>query len=466
MRDGQGCLLPVLTCPRQLLLADDLAYIVPCLLSKPRWPDVTSYPPAKANYSDSKKKARRVKLKCVPKTIQIEDKVCTEAVERPIIDFTTQVRRKAACQSTQENADHNEDNSFLPGLDDESALRCLAFVSRADHGKLARLSKRYLELVHSSLLFELRRRYGVVEQWVCMYTNGNIGWTAFDPKRNAWMSLPPTETNPNFNLSDRESLSAGTHLLWVGREAFDFACYRYDLVTNSWDRGPSMVNSRCLFASASCGEFGYVAGGFGAIDLNLLSSAERYDSRLGRWDPLPPMKVPRQKCSGLFMDGKFYVIGGKDSQHVPLTSGEEYDPIRKSWRTIENMYPTAGVTGFTPPPFEGSPPLVAVARNELYAIDSVTNLLKFYEKATNTWKILGPVPVRADSCNGWGYAFKALGDELFVIGKRGESNSSNDDIAIFSCRPQPETTAPDWQLVTSRVPGTGNFLFNCAVMAC
>ena len=225
-----------------------------------------------------------------------------------------------------------------------------------------------------------------------------------------------------------------------------------------------MVNSRCLFASASCGHYAFVAGGFtvGGMQFNVLNTSERYDSIKGIWEPLASMATPRHKCSGFFMDGKFYVIGGKSMTHEPLTSGEEYDPEKNVWRTIENMYPIPPST----PSFEPSPPLVAVAGNELYAIDSSSNLLKVYDKQSITWKVLGSVPVRADFCNGWGLAFKALGDEIFVIGGHRVSNEEREGVAVFSWRPRPSDSAPEWKLVNSRVTGTGNFLFNCAVMAC
>lgn len=355
------------------------------------------------------------------------------------------------------------DKSYLPGLPDSVALICLAYVPLSQHRVLSLLSHRHRELVHDSVLLNLRRQYQNVEQWICIYTGGNNGWTAFDPKQSRWRNLPHAVVDPNFDLSDKESLAAGPHLLWLGREAFEFACYKYDLVSNSWGRGPRMLNPRCLFGSATCDDYAFVAGGFsvGGMQFNVLNSAERYNSLKGIWEPLPPMSTPRHKCSGFFMDGKFYVIGGKTREHEQLTSGEEYDPAKNVWRTIENMY----VAPVLAPTFEPSPPLVAVAGNELYAIESSSNLLKAYEKCTNTWKVLGQVPVRADFCNGWGLAFKALGDTLYVIGGHRISSQEGEGVAVFSWRPQPGASAPQWQLVNSRVTGTGDFLYNCAIMS-
>ncbi|MCO5614237.1 hypothetical protein L7F22_068517 [Adiantum nelumboides] len=156
-----------------------------------------------------------------------------------------------------------------------------------------------------------------------------------------------------------------------------------------------MVNSCCLFASA------FTAGGITVCGLqfDVLNTAELCDSSKGVWEPLPHMVTPRYKCSGFFMDEKFYVIGGKTMNHEPLMSGEEFDLVKNIWRTIENMYCMLDVLGPTP--------LVAVVGNELYAIESISNLLKVYEKKSKILKVLGKVPVRAHFCDSWGLAFEA-----------------------------------------------------------
>eukprot|EP00250_Pteridium_aquilinum_P028040 c36500_g1_i1 orf=368-2536(-) len=371
------------------------------------------------------------------------------------------VTGKMVCNShNDDNGNTSQQQPYLPGLDNESALRCLALVPLSDLGRLAMVGRQYRDLVKSRDILKLRRTYGMVEHLVFIYTSGPGGWTAYDANRNVWRTLPPANVNPAFDLSDRESLSAGTHVLWLGKEAYEFVYYRYDLLTNNWERGPAMVNPRCLFASASCGEFAFVAGGFGPADANglltLLNSAERYNSLTGEWEPLPPMSTSRHKCSGIFMDGKFYVIGGRDANHQPIMSGEEYNPATGTWRTIPDMYFAPEVPRRDM--YEPSPPLVAVVNNQLYAVENSTNTLKLYNKQNNTWRNLGYLPVRADHHNGWGVAFKALGDRLFVMGDM-------EGIAACCWRPGPNATEPVWQLLCHRERGT-SFLYNCAVMAC
>lgn len=78
--------------------------------------------------------------------------------------------------------------------------------------------------VGESLLLKLRHKHQITKEWMCMYTSGNNGWNAFDPRKNRLRNLPHASVHPNFNLSNKESLAAGTHPLWFGQEAAQFAC--------------------------------------------------------------------------------------------------------------------------------------------------------------------------------------------------------------------------------------------------
>ena len=84
-----------------------------------------------------------------------------------------------------------------------------------------------------------------------------------------------------------------------------------------------MNHPRCLFGSASIGEIGIFAGG---CDMNgrIVSYAELYNFEKKTWVTLRNMIKRRKMCSGIFMDGKFYVIGGiGGSDSRVLTCGEE-----------------------------------------------------------------------------------------------------------------------------------------------
>jgi len=343
------------------------------------------------------------------------------------------------------------------GLTDDAALDVLAWSSRSDYPNLACLNKKFKSLFGSGYLYKLRRRLGVVEHWVylaCIL----MPWEAFDPFGQRWMRLPRMPCDECFTYADKESLAVGTELLVFGRELSGFAIWMYSLLTRGWSRCPLMNLARCLFGSSSIGEVAIVAGG---SDKNgcVLKSAELYNSELGVWQSLSDMNVARKLCSGFFMDGKFYVIGGMSSHTARLTCGEEYNMETGTWRRVENMYPVSDAAGREPAMC--SPPLVAVVNNQLYSADQSTNEVKKYDKINNSWSIVKRLPVRADSSNGWGLAFKACGNSLLVIG--GHRGPEGEVIVLHAW--DPKDGNQDWNVLSVR-ERAGAFVYNCAVMGC
>lgn len=345
---------------------------------------------------------------------------------------------------------------FLPGLHDDVALNCLVLVCRSDYDSLACLNRRFKSLISSGYLYGLREQMGLVEHWVYLVCDPR-GWEAFNPVRNKWMSLPAIPCDECFNYADKESLAVGCELLVFGRELLDFAIWKYSCATRKWAKCPGMNFPRCLFASSSSGSIAIVAGG---SDKNgkVLKSAELYNSEKGRWELLPNMHSPRKLCSGFFMDGKFYVIGGMSGPTTSLTCGEEYDLQTRTWSKIEGMYPNVNNVA-------QAPPLVAVVNNQLYAVEYLTNMVKKYDKKNNSWAVLGRLPVRADSSNGWGLAFKAFGKELLVIG--GQRGPEGESIVLNSWCPDSGNAngTLEWKVLAVKEK-SGVFVYNCAIMGC
>ncbi|KAL5977349.1 hypothetical protein ACLOJK_021695 [Asimina triloba] len=368
----------------------------------------------------------------------------------------TGLKKRKPSYKTQSGRDHDSQASsdcLLPGLHDDMALDCLALTCRSDYPSLSCLSKRFRLLINSGYLYKLRRQLGIVEHWVYLACS-LMPWEAFDPVRQRWMRLPRMPCDECFSYADKESLAVGTQLLVFGRELSGFAIWMYSLVSRDWSRCPLMNLPRCLFGSSSRGEIAIVAGG---SDKNgrVLKSAELYNSETDYWEILPDMNLPRKMCSGFFMDRKFYVIGGMSSITDSLTCGEEYNLETRTWRRIENMYPRGNRAA-------QSPPLVAVVNNQLYAADESTNEVKKYDKANNTWNVVRTLPLRADSYNGWGLAFKACGDKLLVVG--GRRGPEGEVIVLHSWSPA-DGGERDWNVLSVR-ERAGAFVYNCAVMGC
>lgn len=302
---------------------------------------------------------------------------------------------------------------------------------------------------------------GIIEHWV--YYSCNLPeWEAFDPNTGRWMRLPRMPSNECFICSDKESLAVGTELLVFGKEIMSPVIYRYSILMNSWSSGMEMNVPRCLFGSASLGELAILAGGCDPRG-NILSSAELYNSETGMWELLPNMNKARKMCSGVFIDGKFYVIGGIGvGNSRQLTCGEEFDLQTRKWREIPNMFPrrNGGSEATEVSAAAEAPPLVAVVNNVLYAADYAQQEVRKYDKDNNLWITIGRLPDRIVSMNGWGLAFRACGNRLIVIG--GPRALDGRVIEINAC--VPGEGEPQWNLLASRQ--SGSFVYNCAVMGC
>ncbi|KAA8540945.1 hypothetical protein F0562_024917 [Nyssa sinensis] len=364
-----------------------------------------------------------------------------------------------------DNQDHNGDqsdsSSLIHQIGRDISINCLLHCSRSDYDSIASLNRSFRSLIRSGELYRLRRQMGIIEHWVYFSCN-LLEWEAFDPIRRRWMCLPRMTSNECFMCSDKESLAVGTELLVFGKEIMSHVIFRYSILTNSWSSGMQMNTPRCLFGSASLGEIAIIAGGCDPQG-NILNSAELYNSQTGTWEPLPSMNKKRKMCSGVFMDGKFYVIGGIGASNANfLTCGEVYDMERRIWHEIPNMFPAwngeAGVAGA--PATAKAPPLVAVIKNELYAAYYAENEVRKYDKERNLWVAVGRLPEQAISMNGWGLAFRACGDRLIVIG--GPRTLGGGIIELNSW--VPDEGPPRWNLLARK--RSGSFVYNCAVMGC
>ncbi|KAJ0237978.1 F-box/kelch-repeat protein SKIP11 [Hirschfeldia incana] len=355
--------------------------------------------------------------------------------------------------------DSTDSHSLFNEIGRDSLIDCLIRCSRSDYGSIASLNRNFRSLVKSGDVYRVRRQNGFVEHWV-YFSCQPLEWVAFDPVERRWMQLPTMPSSVTFMGADKESLAVGTDLLVLGQAGFaSYVIYRYSLLTNSWSSGMEMNVPRCLFGSASLGEIAIFAGGIDS-QRKILDFAEMYNSELQTWTTLPRMNKPRKMCSGVFMDGKFYVIGGiGGADSKLLTCGEEYDLETKKWTLIPDLSPPRSRADMSSA--NDAPPLVAVVNNQLYAADHADMEVRKYDKEKKKWLTVGRLPERAGSVNGWGLAFRACGDRLIVIG--GPRNSGGGFIELNSWIPS-VGGPPQWTLLDRK--HSPNFVYNCAVMGC
>ncbi|CAI9275856.1 unnamed protein product [Lactuca saligna] len=344
--------------------------------------------------------------------------------------------------------------SLINAIGRDISITCLLRCPRTTYGSIASLNRSFRELIRSGEIYKLRHDNQVIEYWVyfsCHFAK----WEAFDPSTKKWMNLPIIESDHCFQYYDKESVVVGTQLLLLGKDVMGHATYTYNLLTNSWTLGKKMIEPRCLFGSASLNHIAIFAGGMNQSE-EIVDTVELYDSRSGNWEMLPRMIKPRKMCSGVYMDGKFYVIGGVGGGGISLTCGEEYDFDTKKWTEIPNMSPVDANGGWS------APPLVAVVDNELYAGDWGEMELKKYEKERKEWDVIGTLPERAHSVNGWGVGFTGCGNRIIIIG--GPRKDDNSVVEIYSWIPS--KGMPEWSLIGHKRCSNHNFVYNWVVMGC
>ncbi|EOA40529.1 hypothetical protein CARUB_v10009257mg [Capsella rubella] len=356
----------------------------------------------------------------------------------------------------------SDSGTLIPGMNKDDSISCLIRCSRADYCSIASVNRSLRALIRSGEIYRLRRLQGTLEHWVYFSCHLNE-WEAFDPRSKRWMHLPSMPQNECFRYADKESLAVGTDLLVFGWEVSSYVIYRYSLLTNSWSTGKSMNMPRCLFGSASYGEIAVLAGGCDSSG-RILDTAEMYNYEDQTWSVLPGMNKRRKMCSGVFMDGKFYVIGGigvgEANEPKVLTCGEEFDLKTRKWTEIPEMSPPRSNQGNGMSAAAMAPPLVAVVNDQLYAADHAGMAVRRYDKEKRVWNQVGNLPEQAGSMNGWGLAFRACGDQVIVIG--GPKAPGEGFIELNSWVPSKAT--PEWHLLGKKQ--SVNFVYNCAVMSC
>ncbi|XP_010460248.1 PREDICTED: F-box/kelch-repeat protein At1g26930-like isoform X3 [Camelina sativa] len=300
--------------------------------------------------------------------------------------------------------------TLIPGMNKDDSLSCLIRCSRADYCSIASVNRSLRSLIRSGEIYRLRRLQGTLEHWVYFSCHLNE-WEAFDPRSKRWMHLP------------------------------------------------SMPQNECF----SYGEIAVLAGGCDSSG-RILDTAEMYNYEDQTWSVLPGMNKRRKMCSGVFMDGKFYVIGGigvgEANEPKVLTCGEEFDLKTRKWTEIPEMSPPRSNHGNGLSAAAMAPPLVAVVNDQLYAADHAGMAVRRYDKVNRVWNQVGNLPEQAGSMNGWGLAFRACGDQVIVIG--GPKAPGEGFIELNSWVPSNAT--PEWHLLGKKQ--SVNFVYNCAVMSC
>ncbi|KAF6147639.1 hypothetical protein GIB67_031630 [Kingdonia uniflora] len=191
--------------------------------------------------------------------------------------------------------------SYVPSLSDELVQQILARFPISEYWKFCLADRWGLSLLRSGELYKIKKKIGAMEASIFMLTRGESRWLAFDREFKSLRRLPLLSIyDPCFATGDKETICAGTHLIVSGKQLEGVVViWRFELATNKWEYGPSMINPRCLFPSASCGDFAYVAGGIGMCAPNI--ELKGYLKKSNSWKELGevPMRADQSRGWGV-----------------------------------------------------------------------------------------------------------------------------------------------------------------------
>jgi N-acetylneuraminic acid mutarotase len=207
----------------------------------------------------------------------------------------------------------------------------------------------------------------------------------YDPATDTWSSAHPIPRALHHNSA---AVAAGKLYSFGGPSTQTFV---YDELNDSWSEVASMLFFHAL--SPAVGVFNdkiYVAGGAnGGGGNSMQNQVEVYDPVANTWTALQPMRDGRNHCGGAFINGKFYVVGGRRRVHA-LDSNEVYDPQTNTWERVAPLPTARGGIG------------VAAVSGELFdfGVESlfqnggvvVHGEVEIFNPATNTWRSLSPMP--------------------------------------------------------------------------
>ncbi len=119
----------------------------------------------------------------------------------------------------------------------------------------------------------------------------------------------------------------------------------YDPETDSWQTGPPLPQPRLAAASGVIDGKIYLAGGYNFEETNgyYLDRLDRFDPAVSEWMGLAPMPTRRSLAAGAVLDGRLYVIGGRNDDGKGmqvLDAVEVFDPETGAW-DLKNPLPTA-----------------------------------------------------------------------------------------------------------------------------
>jgi N-acetylneuraminic acid mutarotase len=183
--------------------------------------------------------------------------------------------------------------------------------------------------------------------------------------------------------------------------------WEYDPAADSWNALAPMPGKRCAAIAEEVGGKIYVIGGAAIMEnsgetalfsnrpARVVGTNQVYDPATNAWANLSPMPTTRNHAFSGAVNGKIYVIGGRQgSGHITVSSNtdvvEEYDPARDLWGAVKTPMPTPRSGGGSAT--HNGRIFVAGGEYQSDRLHASYRALEAYDPAANRWIILPSMP--------------------------------------------------------------------------
>ena len=203
----------------------------------------------------------------------------------------------------------------------------------------------------------------------------------------------------------------------------------YDTITEKWEQGANIPTPRGALTAQFVNGILYAIGGDGTRiygpdgrydPQGVVATNEAYDPKTDTWSTMSPMQIPRDHLASAAIDGKIYVIAGrepigKSSFFRNLDVNEMYDPEADTWIFRHDL-----------PSFRSG--LAATLVDEkIYTFggestESTFNNNEQYNSKTDSWKSCPPMPTARH-----GLGSVPIDGKIYVIGGNLKPAGSGDN---------------------------------------
>ncbi len=173
---------------------------------------------------------------------------------------------------------------------------------------------------------------------------GGEAYCVYDIESDTWSSIAP------FPLEDKSLgyFAADDNKIFVmdymthppdGDSYIVNALYIYNIETDTWSKGSSMLTERFNFTPIIYNHKIYIAGGVNGTYKNYVSTLDVYDIATDTWTSLGDMIDVRNNYSAVLYKDDIYYIGGclYNAASTPCDKVSKYNITSNTWENVSNL---------------------------------------------------------------------------------------------------------------------------------